>query len=31
MSHTHPIEDVVVLAEEIVAGKARGRTVREIG
>ena len=31
MTHTHPIEDVVGMAAEIIAGKVRGRTVYEIG
>jgi acrylyl-CoA reductase (NADPH) len=31
MTHTHPVEDVVGMASDIMAGKVRGRTVYEIG
>ena len=31
MTHTHPIEDVIGMAKDIMAGKVRGRTVYEIG
>jgi len=31
MTHTHPVEDVVPMADDIMAGKVRGRTVYEVG